>query len=289
MTRTRYFFAKIAQNFGIHRRNIRMTDAASEMHLLREAEAHLGEIIWDRVENIEALSVEYWNLRKLIKEREALVEELKQRESHLSLAHEERSTLLSSTANPQEALIQQRQAIVSQMEKLTIRRDEIVQQARDVRRTYDGLNLKLEVLTRDNGAAEEIHSVKTRLAALKANFAALKTERVRVANEIDAGEAKIDALNEEYQETSKGIRSQASQASQQIGETNRGISSLRSELASIDTQMNHLYTEIGRYVSRNVEADPACAQAAKPKNGLIQVMKALRHSILLNHQLSGMN
>jgi hypothetical protein len=68
MTSSRYLVARVAQAFGYVRRAQRMADAASEMHLLREAEAQLGAAIWEKVENIEALSVEYWNLRKLVKE-----------------------------------------------------------------------------------------------------------------------------------------------------------------------------------------------------------------------------
>ena len=70
MTSSRYLVARVAQAFGYFRRAQRMADAASEMHLLREAEAQLGATIWEKVENIEELSVEYWNLRKLIKERD---------------------------------------------------------------------------------------------------------------------------------------------------------------------------------------------------------------------------
>jgi hypothetical protein len=73
-----------------------MADAASEMHLLREAEAYLGAAIWEKVENIEALSVEYWNLRKLIKERDDVRNKLLSCQQRLDRAHEERAALLNS-------------------------------------------------------------------------------------------------------------------------------------------------------------------------------------------------
>lgn len=53
-----------------------MADAASEMHLLREAESQLGAAIWEKVEAIEELSVEYWNLRKFSKELAAVRKKL---------------------------------------------------------------------------------------------------------------------------------------------------------------------------------------------------------------------
>ena len=63
MTPSKFFVARVAQAFGIQRKNRRMSDAATEMHLLRDAETVLGAAVWERVELIEELSVEYWNLQ----------------------------------------------------------------------------------------------------------------------------------------------------------------------------------------------------------------------------------
>ena len=95
MTSTRYFICLVAQAFGYRRKNIRLSDAAGETHLLKEAESHLGKAIWNQVENIEALSVEYWNLRKLIKERDRVAETLETLQIRLTEAHDERASLLS--------------------------------------------------------------------------------------------------------------------------------------------------------------------------------------------------
>ena len=96
MTSSRYLIARLAQTFGYFRRNQRMGDAASEMHLLREAEAQLGFAIWEKVEDIEELSVEYWNLRKFIKEKELIRKKIESCQVRLDKAHEERA-LSSST------------------------------------------------------------------------------------------------------------------------------------------------------------------------------------------------
>src|SRR5690606_27932565 len=94
MTQSRFYLARIAQAFGVQRRQRRMAEAAAEMHLLREAEQVLGLALWERVEAIEALGVEYWNLRKLHKEREDLRAQLEECEAILADAHHQRTTLL---------------------------------------------------------------------------------------------------------------------------------------------------------------------------------------------------
>jgi uncharacterized coiled-coil DUF342 family protein len=84
----------------------------------------------------------------------------------------------------------------------------------------------------------------------------------------------------------KERREKASEAFQHIGDANQEISTLRAELGVLDTQMRQLYTEIGKYVSRNT-ADPECRKACREMQWLVDVMGALRKSILLNHKLGG--
>ncbi len=289
MTSTRYFIARFAQAFGIHRRQQRMGEAASEMHLLREAEAHLGEAIWENVEAIEAVSVEYWNLRKLIKEHNGVAEKLTELEQRLAAAHEERASLLNAIPEPQQELIEQRQAILGELEEHARRRDSVVARAREVRRSYDGMKMKLEVLANEAGEngsdPAEVSKVKSRLADLKEEFTRLKQERLDIGKEIEAGDLKIDAIDAQLDEKKKERRVHASDAFQVIGDANKEISALRAELGLLETRMRQLYAEIGRHVSRHAMHDPACALASRSQRGLVDVMRALRRSIAFNHRL----
>lgn len=268
-----------------------MGDAASEMHLLREAEAQLGAAIWEKTENIEALSVEYWNLRKLIKERDEIRARLAACQERLDLAHEERAALLNNTPEDNQELLDERSQLLVGLEELAHRREQIVTDAREVRRAYIGLKMKLEVLTEASSGSQantgEIAAVKSRLIQLKERFVELKAQRIKIGEEIEAGDAKIDLVDAQLREKRKELRILASEAFQVIGDGNKEISILRAESGLIDTRMRQLYAEIGRYVSRNAARDPACAAAAASHHGLVDVMRALRRSIALNHRLAG--
>ena len=291
MTSSKYLIARIAQAFGYVRRAQRMADAASEMHLLREAEAYLGQAVWQKVENIEKLSVEYWNLRKLVKEKTAVEEKLVECQARLDKAHEERSSLLNSIPEENQELLGQRIALLTDLEKLAIERDKIVADAREVRRAYVGLKMKLEVLTNESGVsaagAEETDKVKSRLLDLKRRFAELKQQRIRVGMAIEEGDDKVDKIDELLKEERLKRRELASEAFQTIGEGNKEISLLRAESGFLDTQMRQLFGEIGRYVSRHSHDDSACAAASNSHRGLVDVMRALRRSVALNHRLAG--
>jgi chromosome segregation ATPase len=291
MTSSRYLIARVAQTFGYFRKNQRMADAASEMHLLREAEAQLGMAIWEKVEDIEELSVEYWNLRKFIKEKELIRKRVEDCQIELDKAHEERASVLNTTPEIHQDLVEQRILLLTDLESLARRRDEIVAEAREVRRAHDGFKMKLEVLTAESKGSEadkeKIAEVKRRLADLKLQFSDLKKQRLLIGAEIEAGDDKVDLVDEQLNEKKKDRRLHASEAFQVISEGNKEISILRAESGLLDTQMRQLYAEIGRFVSRNTLRHPACAAAASSRQGMVDVMRALRRSIALNHRLAG--
>ena len=291
MTSSRYFAARLAQAFGYFRKSQRMADAASEMHLLREAEAYLGASIWQKVEGIESLSVEYWNLRKLIKERDDVRARMADCQEKLDHAHEERSTLINSTPEENQELLDERTTLLTELEQLAQKRDQIVADAREVRRSYVGLKMKLEVLNNESNSTtsnpQEVTKVKNRLLELKTRFAELKQERIRIGEAIEEGDAKVDLVDQKLKDKRQERRMTASDAFQVIGEGNKELSILRAESGLLDTRMRQLYGEIGRHVSRNASQDPACAAAAASHQGLIDVMRALRRSIALNHRLAG--
>lgn len=287
MTSTRYLIYLLAQAFGYRRDNIRMADAAAEMHLLKEAESCLGKAVWEKVADIEELSVEYWNLRKLIKDRTRVAAELQTLHSRLTEAHEERASLLGISNEPYMGLLEERQGILIKLEELARSRDHIVAQAREVRRNYEGMKTKEEVLTKEGEhTLEQSSKITERLAQLKADFTALKNQRHEVAEKIAQGDAKIDAIEAEIERRKNERREKAAEAFQHIGDANQEISTLRAELGVLDTRMRQLYTEIGKHVSRTAASDPACRKACKSNQGLVDVMGALRKSILLNQKLA---
>lgn len=291
MTTTRFFIARFAQAFGIVRRNQRMSDAASEMHLLREAEAFLGGAVWEHVEEIEKLSVEYWNLRKLLKERSGVQAKLADCEARLDAAHRERAALLSISPALNPELSQQRADILASLEEKSKARDQVVGKAREIRRIYDGLKMKLEVLTREANTSEErkaeLETVKARLTQLKDEFVTLKEERLRIGGEIEEGDKRLDQIDLDLEIHRKERRDHASATFQTIGEINKELSTLRAEDGVLDTRMRQLYGEIGRFVSRHSHHDPRCAAAVRSHRALADVMRALRRSIALNHRLAG--
>lgn len=292
MTTSRYYISRIARAFGIHRRNQRMGDAANEAHLLRDAEAYLGAMIWEKVEHIEPLSSSYWNLRKLSQEKDVISSKLTVCQEKLDKAHNDRAELFNTVSEPEQKLLTEKAEIVAKLSELATRRDEVVSSAKKIRKSYEGLKVKSEVLANEVGGAEPNHEdltkIKASLSDLKSRFIALKAERAEISEQITIGDAKITELSEEIRTVKKGQHEDASKAIQNIGDLNKEMSTLRAEIGIIGTRMSQLHAEIGKHASRNFKQDTICAEAVKSHQGLVDVMSALRKSITLNYRLADM-
>jgi chromosome segregation ATPase len=294
MTPSRYLFARIAQAFGYVRRTRRLTEAAAESHLLREAETYLGMAVWEDVEPIDALSVEYWNLRKLIKERDEVDRKVREYKQRLDEAHEERAALLNGTPEQNEELVAERGERLKQLEDLARERDMLVAEAREVRRLYMGTKTKLEVIKEERDGKplrvedlNEIEGITARLVEIRREFDELKQKRTEIGKKIEGGEHLLDEVDGKIAKLRQERRERAAQAFQVIGDMNKELSQLRAEAGVLEVRMRQMYSDIGRHVSLHAGGDPKCTAAARKQQALVAIMKALRNSVYLNQKLAG--
>jgi chromosome segregation ATPase len=288
MTPSRYLFARVAQSFGISRRSQRLSEAAFETHLLREAEQILGIEVWPQTEQVEELAVEYWNLRKMRREREELVDKLAAAETTLAQAHEERAELLNQTTEAQQELEQRRLQLLKELEEIARDRDQVVAYAKEVRRIYEGLKMKIAVLGEESGdhVAPETEKAKSRMRELRGDFEVLKQRRAEVGQRLEEGDARLREIEAQLGERRRVRREEAAKTFQIIGQSNRDISNYRAQIGLIETREQQLYGEIGRYVSRHARTNPQLAGIYRARQPLIDIMAALRRSIVMNRRLT---
>lgn len=286
MTPSKYFLLCIASRFGYLRKNVRLGQAASETHLLKEAETFLGEAIWRKTEHIEALSMEYWNLRKFTKDYETISKEIEQLQGKFNETYQQRTEGWMSAQESQQDLTNERKEILNHIDQLTRDRDRIVAKAQDMRRSYDGLKIKQDVLRKEGDKIAEIQKTSERLAEIRNEFEVLKQSRENIAQEIATANARLLEIEALAGERKKIDKSVSAVNSQSIGDANQQISARQAQLNSLNSQMRQLYGEIGRYISLNVATDKECKEAGKSQRGLIDVMAALRKSIQYNWKLA---
>lgn len=286
MTNSSFLIARLAQSFGIDPRQRRMSDAASESHLLHDAEQVLGSKIWQQVEDIEELGIEYWNLRRLIADRERLHNEITELDEQLTHAHTRRAGLLDADSEERRTLDQRRNELLEELDGLAQHRDEVILRAKELRRLYDGVKTKFQVLEGE-GDPDAIARTSERMNTLRQQFEELRAERDDTVARIETDSSELETIEQQLGFERDRTRAAASGAFQKIGEANRRLSRLKAEVGVVESKMQQLFIDIGRHVSLAAETDPACRAATRNQRALVSVMHALRKSIRLNHTLSG--
>ncbi|MGB0775188.1 MAG: hypothetical protein ACPG32_00910 [Akkermansiaceae bacterium] len=288
MNATGYILSRIALSFGIHRKNKRLSEAADEMHLLRQAEEILGEDVWEQVEEVEEVSVEYWSLRKLMMRREELKRSNSEADKVLNTSHEERSRLLDDTNQACLVLDKKREELIRHSEQLVSERDNIVSRAKLIKRKFDASKTKIAVLSQEGDASSIIASESEKLSEYKVEFLTLKQARSEIAEKINRIDHKITQIEDTIAIERKKLRDQASHAYQNIGKANRDVSKLTAEIGLIDVEAKDYYTDIGRYVSTHAGTDAVCTKICRDRAHLIAQMQSLRASIAFNHKLASL-
>lgn len=286
MTPTSYYFALIAKSFGLDRRNKRLLEASSEMGLLREAEYQLGLRLWEKIEPIEELSVEYWNLRKHMKGLTEMRKKMDELNEKVTDFHRQRAEILNVVSPEQLEVEMQRSQLLIEMEKLANERDMVVRRAKELRRVHEGLLTKIEVLKRDEHPESEVKNVEKAIDDLKEEFRDLKLRRQELADALQEGDRAIDENEAKILAFKQLKRDEAAVIFQEMGQVNRELSLLRSEIGSIEEQVRLLQSEVGRYISRYTKRNPLCFQVAKSERTMVEVMRMLRISIAMNHKLA---
>jgi chromosome segregation ATPase len=286
MTPSSYFTALIAKSFGLNRRNKRLTDASNEMSILREAEYYLGLSVWEGIDDVTELSVEYWSLRKHTKELESFRERQVLLNNELTELYLQRNEILKNTTAEERAMEDERDQMMERLLNLTEERDVIIAQARDLRRAHEAILTKIEVLKDVPSSEDFISESRKKEAELKAQFRQLRRKRQDIANTIVAGDKEFDLYEEKLKKIKDVKKDKAAEIFHRIGELNRELSSIRSASGAIEVQIRQLLSEVGRYISRFDIKDPACAIVAKREKTMVAVMRMLRQSISMNHKLA---
>ena len=287
MTPTSYYIASIARSFGFQRRNKRLSDASTEMGLLREAEFQLGQHLWEKIEPIEDLSVEYWNLRKLTVEQKQVRDKLDELNATVESLMVQRSAILNDVSQEQSECENKRSNFLLYLEELAYERENVIQRAKELRRAHEGMLTKIEVIQSDGQPPEEIAKVEIAIENLKSEFRSLKIRRQEMVKEIEEGDRLIDVIDSKLAEFKQEKRDRASVVFQQMGELNRDLSLARSQIGTIELQIHQLKSEVGRYLSRYTKRNPLCAKIAMEQRTMVEVMRLLRISIAMNNKLAG--
>jgi len=285
MTRSRYALAALLQSFGVFRKNKRLTDAATEMHLMQDGEELLGLFCWRNLEEIEDLSMEYWNLRRLEREAQTITEKLNEAEQTLLNAQSNRADVVGRSKEVGQELFEDRDVLFEEIENLNLRRDEIMEEATATKRKHAALKMKAEVLNEEGPEnKEKLAECREELFELKKEFNEGKIQLSEVAGMIDEKEEKLSQLQSQIDSKLEGTKGEATESFAKISKANRDISKYQADLGLIHDEQSKIFREVGRFL--NLNSDRAdCRKACQQHRGIQLQTRLLYRSVQLNRKL----
>ena len=283
-----FFMRRLAWQFGIKQERARWSAVTRETQLLAEAQDLLGKLAWTRMENVEEMSGEYWQLSDL-DERQKAMRLDSERLTTENEAAQERLYAIEDRADEEAAGIQSRKKELMQKAMEVMDEVEAIKERdADTRRRFASLKAKLEVLKKREGDySAEID--KTRAALVR-----LKEEHTKDLEEIAGREAEVERLEQAVQEIDaevarcrEKLKSETTELVAEIGKRSKQIAELSARIGAVDTQKGELSFMIGQFLSKNLDSrDPAIQEVLRPFRPIVAKIKALKSSIQYNQRLA---
>ncbi|MGJ8678616.1 MAG: hypothetical protein ACSHX0_13975 [Akkermansiaceae bacterium] len=288
MNTVKYIAARLGISLGVSFKKKWLTAAADESHLLQQAEELLGYDLWRHVEDLEEISTEYWSLRQLELKRNKLQKMMDEAIENLEKTQGARSQLLNETNDGNISHEEKRDELKDELKKVMKSRDDVIGQAKQIKRSMDASKAKIEVLSEDQINETVVQQEKQKVGAYQEKLLTLKAKRDKVALTIKGLNQKLSDIENIITAERKNLRDKASSVYQGIGKVNRDISQLSSEVGLIDIEIKKNCTRIGRYLSVHTSNDKCCAEICAKSTGLVGSCQNLRASIALNHKLAAL-
>ena len=285
MTHVRYGIALLLQSFGCIRKNKRLTDISTEMHLLQDGEEILGASCWSHAEDIEELSVEYWTIRRLEREQEAIKQTISNLEQNLETAQKRRLQLTNQSTDTEDEFSRKRQSLHEAINQLNQTRDEIMFEAQVIKRQHKALSTKTKVLLEEGSESnEEIDQCRSSLANLKTQFEQTKEKLEQIDLQIDAKDVELTQLKSTTQAGNNSTEVEIQESFGDISQTNREITKNLAKLGLLQEEHSQNCRDVGRFLSLN-ENRSDCKKTCRSYPHLLRQLKILRTSVRLNRQL----
>lgn len=286
MTKTRYLIARLLQSFGIERKNKRLADAALEMHLMTDGEELLGGQCWQNITDIEELSVEYWELRRLSDEALELQQKISEAESILLEAQQNRAQIVGTSAGQNQNNQSKREQTYLKFDQLNKKRDSMMTEATVVRRKHDALKLQIQVLEKDPDAADEINTCREKLETVKEKFQHYKAEIDKINTKIKNEQLTLNDIQSEKRDKVHTPSNEVNESFVKISDANRQITHHQAKLGVINDRQAVLHRTVGRYLNQNAKR-PDCKKACARHRSLLIQTQLLASSSKLNRALGG--
>ena len=281
-----YVFRRVLWQFGIKRAKKRWEVANRELQILKEAEDLLGRVAWRDADEVEELTGEFWQLRNIEGQEEALNAEIERLREENEDLEDQIFDITDDIHDQIDKLIEQRNQIAEEVDTYLLEIEEIREEAAEIRRRFDGHKVKYKVLKEQNGDPEDLERIQEVLKDMREHFNERKEQTIERNKQIEEVESRLLQVDEKIHQKRQEIGQRSSKVSQKIGENSKKLADLMAKLGAYDRERRELQSKIGLFLSANPGASEGLRKATQNHMDLVGRINYFRKSIQYNQRLA---
>jgi len=286
-----YFLHRLGARLGLGNERHRWTAINRETQILSEAEDLLGRLAWPDVKDLDELSGEYWQIRDIEQQQQALRQQSQD-------ADERNESLKEQLHAMEEAADQRFQSLRARKSKrmeeaLVLMHDieEIKGWKEETKKKFLNLQSKIELMQRlgqaDDQISGEVEKTESALARLKEQFSGDLTDIKAKTDQIEAVEKEVASLDQELTDGKARLKQDTLEITAEIGRLSKQIADLSARIGSLENTKSGFYFTVGHFLSNHIDArDPEIFHVLRKHRQLVSRILYYRRSIAFNQQLT---
>jgi chromosome segregation ATPase len=286
-----FFLHRLGWQLGLRNERNRWSAVTRETQLLSEAQDLLGKSVWDKVEKVEDLTGEYWQLRDKNSQQTKLREESEQVMDKIEAMQDTLEGIEGRYDAEINTLQAKKDSIMDKAGSLNEELEDIRSNDAGLRQRFNSLKNKLEVLKKQEDASlsEEIEKTRQGLADLKLAHEDLKHHIETKEQEIRDLEVVVTEVERQIGKKRESMRQDSADLVAEIGRNSKLLAEISAKVGALENAKNELTFKMGQYLSNNLDSRDEEIRKILSSNEaspLISKIHYLRKSIQYNTRLA---
>ncbi len=281
-----YVVRRVLWQFGIKRAKRRWEVANRELQVLKEAEDLLGRVAWQDADEVEELTGEYWQLKNIEGQEEALNAEIERLKTENDDLEDKIFDITDEVHDQIDELVGQRNTVATDVDQYLLEIEEIREEAAEIRHRFDGHKVKYKVLKENGGDPGQLDQIQVILKELRADFNERKEKTIERNRRIEEIEARLLKIDEQIHEKRQEIGIRTARVSQKIGENSKRLADCMAKVGAFDRERRDLQSKIGLFLSANPDGSAGLKKATSRHMDLVGRINYFRKSIQYNQRLA---
>jgi chromosome segregation ATPase len=282
-----FLLSNLGKKLGMRRPAAWRASINREHHLVKTTEQALGEQAWQEIEEIEELTIEYWEIKDIENQQAELEKRNRTLEAEIEIFRNQREEI---TKRINKKLERKRDELIdktSTVDSIATETEQAEHEKRVIEKRFEALKLKRKILMEQDGTPEESQAIYDTLKELKVEHTEKKRSLAAPIRASKEAEQAVAATNGEINALQDSIREETADVTEEFNQLSRRVAQNRSRIGALELTKGRALVRIGRYLGLHQD-DPIPETQAVCSNhrDLVSRIVRLRRSINFHRRLA---